>query len=230
MKPKRDLSAIMLIDKPAGWTSHDVIAVLRKALQTKRIGHSGTLDPAATGLIIALIGKATKRQSEFQKMPKLYRGIITFGIETDTWDSEGKVISEKPVTVCEEKIKNLALSMQGKLIQKIPPYSAAKHKGTPLYRLARQGKKPPDKTKEIIIYEWSDILWQKPDLHFTVECSSGTYVRSIAYELGIATGSGAHLKSLERLKISNFDLKNAINAEKIKTSDRETLLSLTLPI
>jgi tRNA pseudouridine55 synthase len=231
-KRKNDLSAIMLIDKPAGWTSHDTIAVLRKVLKTKRIGHSGTLDPCATGLIIALIGKATKHQMEFQKMSKLYKGIITFGIETDTWDAQGRVTSTNPVchTISEEKIKNMALSMQGKIEQIIPPYSAAKHMGTPMYKLARQGRKLPEKTKRVTIYGWSDLSWKRPDLYFTVECSSGTYVRSIAYELGRAAGCGAHLKSLKRLKISNFDLKDAMNAEKIKTSDRETILTHTLPI
>lgn len=232
MKTKNTISAMMLIDKPSGWTSHDAIAVLRKRLGIKRIGHSGTLDPMATGLIIALIGRGTKKQSEFQEMSKVYAGVITFGTETDTWDGEGKIREQKPVPaeLTEPEIKKLVFAMQGKINQPVPSYSAVKYKGTPLYKLARHGKEVPEKIKTVTIYKWSDIIWQKPDLHFTVECSSGTYVRSIAYEFGRSIGCGAHLKSLKRLKISGFDLKNAINAEKIKTTDKEILMSRLLPL
>jgi tRNA pseudouridine55 synthase len=223
---------ILLIDKPTGWTSHDALAVLRKALNIKKIGHSGTLDPMAKGLIIALIGKAVKIQSEFQKMPKTYKGTIYFGKATDTWDAEGKIIRQSPLPkgLTAEKIKETVLKMQGKITQIIPPYSAAKHNGIPLYKLARQNKKVPVKEKKVIIYGWSDLRWKKPCLDFTMECSSGTYVRSAAYELGRQLGCPTHLKHLKRTKINRFNLKNAINAEKLKILDRQTIISKILPL
>jgi tRNA pseudouridine55 synthase len=232
--PKKDnaVSALLLINKPAGWTSHDAIAILRKALSIKRIGHSGTLDPMATGLLIALIGRATKYQEQFQKMSKVYSGTITFGTETDTWDSEGKIVCTSPLpeNIDANKIKKAATAMKGCINQIIPLYSAAKYKGIPMHRLARKGKKIPLKKKKVIIYKWSNLIWKKPNLSFIVECSSGTYVRSIAHELGKTIGCGASLKSLKRLKIKDFDLKNAINAEKIKKSNRQTLMLHTLSI
>jgi len=221
-----------LADKPSGWTSHDVVAVVRRITGISQIGHSGTLDPLATGLLVLLIGRATKRQAEFQMHRKSYSGVMRFGAETDTWDAQGRVLFEKPVpAVTQEQISEMLSAVKGDISQPVPPYSAVKLKGTPMHRLARRGKLPESVvSKNVKVYGWSDVKWTPPDLSFTVECSSGTYVRAFAHVLGEKLGCGAHLTALRRLSVGDFNVKDAFPVTGLKEAGRDAVMSRLIPL
>ncbi|HOX22866.1 MAG TPA: tRNA pseudouridine(55) synthase TruB [Elusimicrobiales bacterium] len=217
------LSGVFLADKPSGWTSHDAVMVLRRKLGESRIGHAGTLDPLATGLLVMLVGKAASRQAEFQKARKTYEGVIAFGAETDTWDAAGKSVSSAAVPpYAYELIQKASARYSGEIEQTVPLYSAAKKGGVALHRLARQGR-PPDTlpVKKVSIYAWELRGWNGQELVFRLECSSGTYVRSIAQELGRAVGCGAHLKSLRRVCAGGFSVEQAVGLEQLKAMPQE---------
>lgn len=225
------LNGVFLIDKPAGWTSHDAVAVLRKRLCFEKIGHTGTLDPAATGLLVLLLGSATKSQSALQGCSKVYGGVITLGVQTDTWDAAGKILEQSTVPeISGEKIAGLLSGFEGKIMQEIPPFSAVKYKGERLYKLARGGKEVPVIKREAEI-TWNSYNWAPPELSFELKCSGGTYVRSIAHELGRTAGCGAHLKSLRRLSVAGWDVKDAMPGDNLKTAAVEEIKSriLSLP-
>lgn len=224
------LSGIFLIDKPSGITSHDVVDILRKRLDCQKIGHSGTLDPMATGLMILLIGSATKYQSKLQNCSKVYNGDILLGVETDSWDCDGKVVKESPVTdINFAKIKNIISFFSGKVIQQVPPFSAVRYKGTHLYKLARKRLSVPSIKREVNI-KWKSYSYRAPEIHFELECSGGTYVRSIAYEIGKMLGCGGCLKKLRRLKISNWNVKDAVTMEKLENASLDQMKSKILEI
>jgi tRNA pseudouridine55 synthase len=207
---------ILLIDKPQGLTSHDVVDVVREKLNIKKIGHTGTLDPMATGLLILLIGKYTSKQADFQKFDKVYEGIIQLGIETDTWDIEGKILKE--ITDFEVDVKRIGSSinlLSGVIVQKIPKYSAVKYKGQTLYKLARKNKFVPDLNKKVTV-DWQKWSVKGKEIFFKIKCSSGTYIRSLAYQLGIFVGSGATLKQLRRISIGDYSIDDAISLDKFK--------------
>jgi tRNA pseudouridine55 synthase len=217
---------ILLVDKHKGPTSHDVVDIVREKLRFKRIGHTGTLDPMASGLLILLIGTYTSKQSYFQKMDKLYSGIIKLGIETDTWDMEGKVI--RKVANCKPDIKRLESSIKlltGNIIQKIPKYSAVKYKGQTLYKLARKNKIIPDLCRKVNV-EWKEWNLNDDEVSFTIKCSSGTYIRSIAHQLGVLVGSGATLKSLRRLMIGDYHVKDAVALRELEKMNLDELLKV----
>jgi tRNA pseudouridine55 synthase len=222
-----DISGIFLCDKPSGWTSHDAVLVLRKKLGIQKIGHSGTLDPMATGLLVMLIGKATKRQNELQQAPKVYEGTFTFGSETDTWDAEGKTVSSCGIGNFDiDDITKTLEKFTGDITQLIPPYSATKVGGIPMHRLARkQNRIITNASKDVTVYSWDDVVWEKPNLKFRVSCSTGTYIRSLAYEIGRELNSCAHLSALKRVQVATFSLKDAMSADILKESDREDILS-----
>ncbi len=213
-------SGILLFDKPKGITSHDAVDLLRHRLNFKKIGHTGTLDPMATGLLVMLLGPATKYQAKLQNCAKVYKGAITLGVETDTWDAEGKILKETQVTgITQEKIKNIIGFFTGKVVQQIPPFSAVRYKGKPLYKLARKNKAVPTIRREVNI-KWNNYSFKTPVLKFEVECSGGTYIRSIAYEMGRMLGTGGHLSELRRLSVNRWQADDAM--------DRETLQQLSL--
>lgn len=232
IKPPVIEGGAFLADKPTGWTSHDVVAVVRKVTGISQIGHSGTLDPLATGLLVLLVGKATKRQAEFQMHRKSYSGVIRFGADTDTWDAEGKVLFSKPVPpVTQEQLEGMLALMKGEIEQPVPPYSAVKLKGTPMHRLARRGKLPESVvSKTVRVYSWTEVRWNSPDLSFTVECSSGTYVRAFAHVLGEKLGCGAHLIALRRLSVGDFNIKDAFPVTALKEAGREAVLAKLIPL
>ena len=207
---------ILLIDKPQGLTSHDVVDVVREKLNIKKVGHSGTLDPMATGLLILLIGKYTSKQYLFQKFDKVYEGVIELGIETDTWDMEGKIVKE--VSDFKLDIKRVESSinlLSGVIIQKIPKYSAVKYKGQTLYKLARKNKFVPDFNKKVNV-EWKKWSVEGKEVLFLIKCSTGTYIRSIAYQLGLLVGVGGTLKKLRRISIGNYSVKDAVLLDDFK--------------
>ncbi|HLO99069.1 MAG TPA: tRNA pseudouridine(55) synthase TruB [Fimbriimonas sp.] len=205
---------ILLIDKPLEFSSHDVVAVLRRKLNTKRVGHAGTLDPLATGLLVIAVGPATRFLQYLDLEPKVYQARIEFGIETDTYDREGEVVAEKPVPAdLEAQVANAIQGFLGTIEQLPPMYSAVKVKGKPLYKYARDGVEIERKPREVHIerYEIHHIEGNMVDVE--IECSGGTYVRTLAHDLGQAIGCGAHLNALVRTQIGDFYLDEAVGLE-----------------
>lgn len=223
-------SGLFLFDKPKGITSHDAVEILRRKLSIQKIGHTGTLDPMATGLLIFMVGSATSGQSAMQGLPKVYGGTILFGSETDTWDAEGKVTAEAPPPYLDEKSAAEAVKLfNGKIIQQIPPYSAVRLNGRHMYKLARQNVVMPEVKREVEV-RWLSWAVRPPALDFEIECSGGTYVRSIAHEMGRALGSRAHLAVLRRLSIGSWSVKDAITAEELAAMPREAALARLTPV
>lgn len=212
------LSGLLLIDKPAGITSHDAVLRVRRALQVERVGHSGTLDPMATGLLILLVGAATKRQEAFQAMPKSYLGTAVLGIETETGDLEGKVTAERPVPeLGAEALAERLQAWTGTLSLPAPRYSAVKHKGKPLYHYARRGIAVEPKPKLQEVHSWDLLGWEPPRLRFRMRCGSGTYVRAMVEALGRELGCGAALAELRRESVGNFELAQALTLEALES-------------
>ncbi|MBI3299524.1 MAG: tRNA pseudouridine(55) synthase TruB [Elusimicrobia bacterium] len=197
---------LLLVDKPSGWTSHDVVAALRRRLpKGVKVGHSGTLDPMATGLLILLIGPATKRASELQGLPKVYSGTIRLGVETDTADITGKVLREAAVpSLSAEALAALFTRLVGKRILPVPRYAAVKLGGKPLYKYARAGQETPEVKREMEVTSWELTSWEAPEAGFRLACASGVYVRSLAELVGRELGCGATLSSLRRESIAGF--------------------------
>lgn len=209
----------ILIDKEPDWTSFDVVNKLKRILKIKKIGHAGTLDPFATGLLIVCVKRsATKRISEFQNMPKIYSGIIQFGEETDTYDLTGKTISRITPDFSEEELRKVIIEkFTGEISQLPPAYSALKVNGKRAYELARKGEKPDLKARQVTIYDFKarSYDFQKNTLSFEIKCSVGTYIRSIAHDLGKVVGCNAHLKVLRRETIGDYSVNNAFKIEEL---------------
>jgi len=226
--PAQQPSGLFLFDKPRGITSHDAVYLLRRKLSIKKIGHSGTLDPMATGLLILLVGAATRSQAALQGSAKVYGGTMRFGAETDTWDAEGEVVAEAPVPSFEP----LALAVEplhgGKIVQQVPPYSAVKVGGRKLYAMARRDEAVPEVRREVEV-RWLSFAARPPELDFEIECSGGTYIRSIACELGRAMGSRAHLSALRRLSIGGYSVKDAVDPARLASMSRSEALAALRP-
>ena len=223
---------VLLVDKAEGMTSHDVVALTRRRLGTKKIGHCGTLDPIATGLLLLTIGRGTKVQDLLMSEDKEYAGTFVFGITTDTQDREGEVLQERPVPpLTENQIRAVFEKFRGDFYQLPPMVSAKKHAGVPLYKLARQGKVVEREPRLVHVYRYTIDRIALPEIDFTVLCSKGFYVRTYAHDIGEALGCGAHLKSLRRTKSGRFEVTNAITVEEIKNATREDVLNrmLSLP-
>lgn len=213
---------VLLIDKPLGITSHDVVAVLRRRLKTKRVGHAGTLDPLATGLLVVAIGPATRFLQYLPLEPKVYRGHIQFGEARNTQDAEGEVTESHPVPGDLPAQVSGALEGFRGLISQIPPmFSAVKKNGQPLYVLARQGQEIEREPRRVHISSF-DLDWEAAELGrvpFEVVCSGGTYVRTLVHDLGQAVGCGAYLASLCRTSVGRFDLGSSVSLEDASEGD-----------
>ncbi len=208
------ISGILNIDKPQGWTSHDVVAKVRRLSGQKRVGHAGTLDPMATGVLLVCLGQATRVSEYLMRGRKVYRATVYLGLSTDTYDAEGKVTARAPeVNVTLSQLEEALSALVGRIGQTPPMYSALKHRGTPLYKLARQGKTIERKPRTVEIYEIKLLDWSSPILTIEVACSPGTYLRSLAHDLGQRLGYGAHLSSLIRLASGHFTLDEAIGLD-----------------
>jgi len=203
------LDGVIVIDKPAGKTSHDVVNEIKKTLGIKKAGHTGTLDPLATGVLPVCLNEATKLAGFLTGEDKEYRATMLLGVKTDTMDTEGKIISQSDIFVSEEEIKSVIMRMMGKIKQVPPAYSAVKYQGKPLYKWARSGVfldlKPRDVTIYSIVIE--DISF--PCVTFRVACSKGTYIRTLCSDIGDALGTGACLSGLRRLQSGIFSEKMA---------------------
>jgi tRNA pseudouridine55 synthase len=206
--------AVLLIDKPLGWTSFDVVNKIRNTLKIKKVGHAGTLDPLASGLLIVCCGKFTKRIHEFMTQEKAYTGTFTMGATTPTYDLEsepGNFCSTENIT--SEDIYATARKFTGEMMQKPPIYSAIKKKGKPVYLMARKGKEVELEPRKINIKEFKITGIQLPVISFSIVCSTGTYIRSIANDFGQSLGCGAFLSSLRRTRIGAYHVSDAITIQ-----------------
>lgn len=212
---------LLLVDKPAGCTSHDVVQRARRLLRQKKMGHCGTLDPGATGLLVLTVGKATRLTRFLINAPKVYSGVIRFGRTTDTYDASGKTVAEAPTdALTVERIEAAMASQTGTFEQAAPPYSAKKVQGVKYYELARRGEQVPVAKKEITVFELRPLgPLEGDELPFELACTSGTYVRSVAHDLGQELGCGAHLSALRRLKVGPFTLDDAVTLEALQESE-----------
>ena len=201
---------VILIDKDIHWTSFDVIRKLRNLIRIKKIGHAGTLDPLASGLLIICTGKFTKKINEFMMLPKEYTGSFTLGAITPTYDLESHPEQEASTAgIDEEKLQSTARLFSGDLLQKPPVYSAIKKDGTAAYELARRGEDVDLQARPITVYEFEITGAEMPVVYFRVKCSTGTYIRSLAHDYGQALGCGAYLSSLRRTRVGDFNVADA---------------------
>lgn len=207
---------LLLIDKEAGFTSHDVVQKARRIVQQKKIGHCGTLDPDATGLLLLTLGQATRLTRFLIRAPKVYTGVIQLGSATDTYDASGTVIRTAPpedlARLTREQVERAMQSFCGRIEQKAPPYSAKKVGGVKFYELARRGEEVPAEAKEVQVYELTldGDLGADHRVSFRLGCSSGTYARALAHDLGELLGVGAHLAVLRRIRIGSFRVEDAV--------------------
>lgn len=225
---------LLLVDKTPGSTSHDAVQRARRILKERRIGHCGTLDPDATGLLLLPVGLTTRLTRFLIHAPKVYEGTVRFGIATDTYDASGRVLAEAPVAgLTEERIGAAMARFVGTFEQKLPAFSARKVDGVKLYELARRGEEVPETTKEVTVYELSATGPLEGDrLPFRLSCASGTYARAIAHDLGAELGCGGHLASLRRTAIGPFAVEDALRLDDIadRVERGETLGAAWIPM
>jgi tRNA pseudouridine55 synthase len=226
-----DPDGILLIDKPQEWTSHDAVAKIRNFFNLNKVGHGGTLDPNATGLIAILIGRGTKMSQRVMSGDKTYEGEILFGVETDSQDTDGEVVAEKdPSGVTEEQLVEEMRSVIGDQMQMPPMVSAIKKDGVPLYKLARKGQEIEREPRFVHIYKFKLNSFELPRATFEIKCTKGTYVRTIAHDLGTRLGCGATLSQLRRTQSGTFDISNAWKLEDILKWDRTELAKNLIPM
>ena len=223
---------VLLVDKAPGMTSHDVVALVRRKLQIKKVGHCGTLDPIATGLLLLTLGRGTKIQDLLMSEDKEYAGTLLLGVTTDTQDREGQVIEERAVpSLTDETVRAAFEKYRGDFYQMPPMVSAIKQGGVPLYKLARQGKTVEREPRLVHVYKYTIDRIAPPEIDFSVACSKGFYVRTYAHDIGEALGCGAHLKNLRRTRSGRFIVDGAVTVDDLQNSEPVDILDriLTLP-
>lgn len=220
------MTGAIVVDKPLGWTSHDVVNKIRKLAKTRRVGHLGTLDPAATGVLPLVIGSATRLTQFYAQSDKVYDAVIHFGWATDTYDVEGQPITDKnePEELDRQRLQEIIARYRGRIQQMPPPISAKKIHGKPAYKLARRKLPVELRPVEVEIYSFELLETHGPEARVLVHCSAGTYLRTIAHDLGQAYGTGAFLKSLVRTRCAHFDLERAWKIEQLEELAREDRL------
>ena len=210
------LDGAILVDKPVGWTSHDVVAKIRNQFRIQKVGHCGTLDPNATGLLIIVLGRGTKLSEKLMSSDKVYEGEAKFGETTDSYDADGKILTTAPVPpLTVEQLNEESSKFLGDLMQLPPMVSAVKIGGVPLYKLARKGTEVERKERLVHIYTYRFTAYAESVGTFRVACTKGTYVRSLVHDLGQRLGCGAHLKSLRRMDSGKFSVNDASTLENI---------------
>jgi tRNA pseudouridine55 synthase len=229
--PGKELDGVLLIDKPTDHTSHDVVARLRGILRMRRIGHAGTLDPMATGLLVMLVGKATKLSQYLMSVDKGYSGTITLGQTTNTQDAEGEVLETRPVPeLTEEQIRAALRGMVGDQYQTPPMFSAIKINGQPLYKAARAGEEIEREARFIRVKRFDLTRWAPPaELDFEVDCTKGTYVRTLAHDLGQKLGCGGHLKALRRTYSGALRIEQAYTIEQLQKMTPSEMAAALIP-
>lgn len=224
-------SGVINIYKEAGYTSHDVVAKLRGILKQKKIGHTGTLDPQAQGVLSVCLGKGTKLCDLLADHDKEYEAVLRLGITTDTQDMEGNVLQESSVQVSEEEVRTCILSFQGEQMQVPPMYSALKVNGKKLYELAREGKVVERKARPVTFHK-IEVLWMElPKVKIRVQCSKGTYIRTLCNDIGEKLGCGGCMEELLRTRVERFALEDAVKLDEVqKAMEEGTVDSLILPV
>lgn len=224
-------SGVINIYKEAGYTSHDVVAKLRGILKQKKIGHTGTLDPQAQGVLPVCLGKGTKLCDLLADHDKEYEAVLRLGITTDTQDMEGNVLQESSVQVSEEEVRTCILSFQGEQMQVPPMYSALKVNGKKLYELAREGKVVERKARPVTFHK-IEVLWMElPKVKIRVQCSKGTYIRTLCNDIGEKLGCGGCMEELLRTRVERFALEDAVKLDEVqKAMEEGTVDSLILPV
>ena len=211
------MDGVLNINKPSGMTSHDVVEHVRRILHERRIGHTGTLDPMATGVLVLCVGKATRIAQYLEAGEKEYKAVMRLGVTTDTLDAEGRILetnSYSPPDV--PKINEVMQGFTGSIMQRPPAYSAIKVAGVPSYKLAREGKAEPLKPRQVMIYRIDLTEYEDPLVSLTVRCSKGVYIRTLCSEIGAALGMGAHLAGLERTRSGHFRIDHALTLDELQ--------------
>ncbi|MEP6937794.1 MAG: tRNA pseudouridine(55) synthase TruB [Chthoniobacterales bacterium] len=223
---------VLLVDKAAGMTSHDVVALVRRRLQIRKVGHCGTLDPIATGLLLLTLGRGTKIQDLLMSEDKEYAGTLQLGATTDTQDSAGVVLQERAIPALDQATVSAAFEkFRGDFYQMPPMVSAIKQGGVPLYKLAREGKVVEREPRLVHVYHYAIGRIDPPEIDFSVTCSKGFYVRTYVHDIGEILGCGAHLKALRRTKSGRFTVEGAITVAELQSAEPVNILSriLSLP-
>ncbi len=214
---KNAISGVLVVDKPVGMTSHDVVEAIRRGSGIRRAGHTGTLDPRASGVLVILIGPAVRLSEYVSASDKRYQAIIRLGSSTDTFDADGKFVrSNQPINVTEEQFEKILKQFEGEIEQTPPPYSAVKVGGRRAYDMARQGEEVDLTPRKIQVHHLEVLEWAPPEVVVDVHCSSGTYVRSLANDIGNSLGTGAYLVGLRRTKSGRFSLRDATPLRKLQ--------------
>ncbi len=232
MDTSEALEGILLIDKHTGCSSHDIVDGVRRKLKMRRIGHAGTLDPLASGLLVILVGRATKVSQYLMSLDKVYEGELEFGKETNSHDTEGEIVSQAPVPadLDAEKLSLQMSSFVGDQYQTPPMFSAKKINGVPLYKLARKGKEVEREPRFIRISKFELIDWQSPRAKFRLACSKGTYVRTVCHDLGKRIGCGATMTALRRTASDKFCVENAVTMEGLSGMGISEIKRLLIPV
>ncbi len=219
------MNGIVIVDKPAGWTSQDVTARLRRVFNTRRIGHGGTLDPMATGVLPVFVGRATRGVEFFEHAEKTYETVLRLGITTDTEDTTGTVLEQRPVCVTADRLEAVLAQFRGEILQVPPMYSALKVDGQKLVDLARKGKTVERKARPITIHELTLLGMEGEDVRLRVRCSKGTYIRTLCKDMGEALGCGGCMAQLRRVRAGEYTIAEAVPlAQLLEAGEPETFL------
>ncbi len=211
---------VIVVDKPEGPTSHKVVSIVRRGTGVRKVGHAGTLDPRASGVLVLCLGRATRLSEYLSSSTKSYEASIRFGESTETYDAEGETTSSAGEVPTEVQIESALEMFRGEIQQIPPPYSAIKLQGKKAYELAREGKPVKLDPRSVTVYELTKLEYEPPELSVRVECSAGTYIRSLAHDLGQALSTGAHLSALRRLRAGPFGLEDAVRLEELEEAMR----------
>jgi tRNA pseudouridine55 synthase len=225
------ITGLIVVDKPAGITSHDVVDRIRKAYGLKKVGHGGTLDPAATGVLLVGLGKGTRLLHFLVGLPKTYVAEVAFGVTTTTLDAEGEVTGTRPCDFDRARLDEAAAAFTGEITQVPPMFSAVKVGGEPLYKAARRGEEVTRPPRHVTIHQL-DVTWFDPARFragLEVRCSSGTYIRTLAADLGERLGCGAHLASLRRTAVGSFTESEALSLEQIEAATPQQRARMVMP-
>lgn len=230
-RPAGDLDGLLLLDKPAGPTSHDIVDVVRRLFAIEKVGHGGTLDPGATGLLILLLGRATKLSQAVMSTDKTYEGSLLLGIETDTHDAEGDVVARNPAgAISRERLESEMRKWVGDVEQVPPMVSAIKKDGVALYKMARAGQEVAREPRILHIFEFALLDFTPPLARFRVRCSKGTYVRTLCHDVGLGLGCGACMNTLHRTQSGRWHVRDAVRFEDLVTLDRAGLARHVQPL
>lgn len=228
--PRVPVHGVLLLDKPVGWSSNDALIKAKRLLNALKAGHTGTLDPFATGLLPLCFGEATKFSQDLLEADKTYQTVVHLGITTTTGDTEGEVLQTLPVNVSEEQIRSILPQFTGDILQVPPMYSALKRDGKPLYEYARAGITLEREARPVIIHLLEFVSYVAPFLTLNVRCSKGTYIRTLGEDIGTALGCGAHLNALRRTHVGHLILENTVTLDALTALDESQRLALLAPV